>query len=426
VTAFANVDGNTVLEATLIVPNVGPWYADVVFEGAPDVSGSVMLAIGTLRLVGVVDVRNDGVFGEQRRSRIVGGAGGWATLVPPLHYHNDAGVRALSVAQDAARLAGETLGSFNPPNAAIGADYVRQAGLAARVLEDVIGGAPWHVDFDGRTNVGERSSSEADVEAYEVLEVDPRETLATLAVDDLSSVGIGSILTRAPLVAPLTVHELEVTVGADRLRVKAWGGATAAGGTATSAPRSLTSRGRIAESLNAIARRSLDGRLFGRYRYRVVRMSGDNVELQAVVVGLGLPDVLPVAMKPGVAGAHAKLIGGAIVLVEFIEGDRTLPIVSAFSGKSEEGAAPEELDLSITTTLRLGGASASEGVTLGDSHKSWADGHAHAYIDSIGTAGTPTPKLTTAPALAPGPPPTGLPITPDPSPSPSSKVKVVS
>ena len=146
-------------------------------------------------------------------------------------------------------------------------------------------------------------------------------------------------------------------------------------------------------------------------------MSGDNVELQAVVGGLGLPDVLPVAMKPGVAGAHGKLTGGGIVLVEFIEGDRTLPIVSAFAGKGEQGAAPDELDLSVTTTLRLGGAGASEGVTLGDSHKSWADGHTHAagtFTTPVGTGGGGGAVTGTSGA------PTSA------SPSPSSKVKVVS
>jgi hypothetical protein len=412
VTAYCDIDGNTILEATLVVPNVGPWYCTVVFESAPDVAGAVVLTIGSLRLEGVVDARNNGVFGEQRRARIVGGGGGWGALVPALHYHNDAGVRALSIAQDVARLAGEEIGTFNPAATQVGIDYVRQAGLASRVLEDVIGGVPWHVGFDGRTNVGERATSTPDVSAYEALEVDARQTLVTLAVDDLSLVGIGSILTRAPLTGPVTVHELEVAVEVDRVRVKAWGGATAAGGTATDGARTLSARGRIAQSLRDISRRSVDDRLWGRYRYRVVQMSGDRVELQAVLSASGLPDVLPVSMRPGVAGAFAKLTGGAIVLVEFVEGNRTLPIVSAFAAKGEGGHAPDELTFDVVSQLLLGGPGATQGVPLGTSLKSWLDAHTHTAGLLLDGMSSPVTGTTGAPVTA--------------SPSPSSKVKVAS
>lgn len=372
-TAFCNLDGNTILEATLVVPNVGPWYAAIVFEGAPDVSGAVVLNIGPLQLHGVIDVRNNGVFAEQRRSRVVGGGGGWGSLLPALHYHNDSGVRSLSIAQDAARLAGEEIGTFNPAATQVGIDYVRQAGLASRVLEDVIGGVPWHVGFDGKTNVGARSSSTPDVESYEVLENDPRVNLATLGVDDLSAIQIGATLSRPPLVEPVQVHEIEVLVESSRLRVKAWYGATGDGDTARDAPHSLSARGRIAQSLRDIANRSTDSKLFGRYRYRVVRMSSDRVELQAVLSATGLPDALPITQRPGVAGAFAKLTPGAIVLVEFVEGDRTLPIVSAFAAKGDGGHAPDELTFDVVSTLFLGGPGASDFVALAPSVDSQFD-----------------------------------------------------
>jgi hypothetical protein len=98
-------------------------------------------------------------------------------------------------------------------------------------------------------------------------------------------------------------------------------------------------------------------------------MSGDRVELQAVRQGAGLPDVLPVSMQPGVAGAHAKLAGGSIVLVEFIEGDRTLPFVASFAGKDTSGHGPDELDFTVSDTIRLGSDGATESYLLGNS---WA------------------------------------------------------
>jgi len=401
--AYANVNGETVIDGALFVPNVGPWWAEVTFETAPDLSGAVTFSLGPLDLSGTIDPTHDGVFGEQRRSRIIGGGGGWGTLVPAQHYHNDAGVRALAVAQDAARLAGETLGDFNPAADAVGVDYVRESGAASRVLEDVIGGVPWFVDYSGSTIVGERTQSEAATGSYEVLDFNPRENLATVAIDDLSLVGVGSILTEG-LDGPLTVFGLEVRVGVDSSRTVAWGGGTAAG------------RGRLAGALRRIVESVTDDRLFGKYRYRVVSMSGDRVELQAVVARPGLPDILPVSQKPGCAGAHASLAGGSVVLVEFVEGDRTLPLVVAYAGKGEEGHAPTELDLSVATTLRLGSDGASEGVTLGDSHKSWVDAHTHSYTPAVHTG--PANTAQTSPPTT-GPLPAGI---PDPAPATSSRV----
>lgn len=410
-TAYANVNGESVIEGVLYVPNVGPWWADVIFEGSPDVSGAVTLSLGDLALSGTIAQSHDGVFGEQRRSRIVAGAGGWSTQIAAQHYHSDGlgggggGVRALEVAEDAARLAGEQLGSFSPENETIGVDYVRQAGLASRALEGVIGNVAWHVGYDGITNVGNRVTAEADPEHYEVLDQNPRAKLTTLAIDDFSKVGIGSILSQG-LDDPVTIFEMEVRIGVDSSRTVVWSGGSVRG------------RGRLAGSLRRIVEAVSQDRLFGKYRYRVVSMDGIRVELQSVSQASGLPDIVPVSQKPGVSGAHAALAGGSIVLVEFIEGDRTMPLVVAFAGKGEEGHAPDELDFSVGTTLRLGGDSATEGVLLGDSFKSWADAHQHEagsmLLDGMGATVT---GITGGPATAPG--------VPDPSPDPSERVKVL-
>ena len=400
-TAYANVDGETVIEGVVYVPNIGPWWADVVFEGEPDISGAVTLNLGTLALLGTVDDTHDGTFGEQRRTRIVAGGGGWGTLVEPLGYHSDSGVNAREIADDAARIAGEEIDAFSPANASIGIDYVRRAAPAMRVLEDAIGGVPWHVAYDGRTNVGARAIGEVPVEAYEVLDFNPRANLVTIAADDLAPIAIGLTLSQG-LDAPVTAFEIEIRIGTDSSRTVVWGGGETVG------------RGRLARAFaGMVSALTEPARLFARYRFRVVQMSANRVELQAVAQIAGLPDVLPVSQKPGVAGAHAKLAGGGIVLVEFIEGNPALPVVSAYAGKDEEGHAPAELDFSVGTTLRLGSDAASQGVPFGDSLKSYIDGHAHSYIPD----GTGVAALTSPPSSAPI-------FVLDPSPSPSSKVKV--
>ena len=149
-----------------------------------------------------------------------------------------------------------------------------------------------------------------------------------------ASIGIGSIISER-LDGPQTVREYEIAIDkGGPLRMLAWTGGDG------------TQSGRLASLMRAIAERATDGRLVGKYRYRVVRMASDGrVELQAVRRGAGLPDVLPVSMWPGVAGVHAELTPSAEVLVEFIEGDRTQPIITHFAGKDGAGFVPVELVL---------------------------------------------------------------------------------
>jgi hypothetical protein len=329
---FAGINGHRLTSVKLTVANVGPWVADVVFEAAPDVSGKVKLTIGTLELTGTVDPSHNGTFGLQRKARIIAGANGWGSKVVAWNYANDAGVKALTVAQDAARLVGETLGSFVPTKERVGIAYVRQAGLASRVLEDALNGAPWWVDYDGTTKAGPRKATALDAKAYEVLAYDPAAKVATLAVDDPGAVRIGSILSER-LDAPATVRELELTVNANELRITAWCGG------------SETGLGRLPGLMRAIVERATDSRLYGKYAYRVVRMDGDRVQCQAVSKAAGLPDVLPVSMVPGMAGAHAQLTPGAGIYLEFVAGDRTQPIITGFAGKDGTGFVPISLGI---------------------------------------------------------------------------------
>jgi hypothetical protein len=335
---YTAVNGNRVSTLRLRVANVGPWFAEVDFEQEPELDGAVTITVGdTLSLQGTISPEASGTFGLQRKVRIVAGGGGWGQALKPKNYHNDAGVKARSIAEDAAREVGEQLGGFVPAAERVGADYVRNRAVASAVLEEVIGaGVPWWVDFAGVTQVGPRAAAELDPADYEVLAFDPRARLVTLGVDDPSALQIGSIVSER-LDAPLTVREFELLVTPEELRIRAW------------CPLDDASEGRLPGLLRTIVERVLAGRLLGKYRYRVLKMAGDRVELQAVSTAAGLPDVLPVSMWPGLAGAHAELERGAEVLVEFLEGRRTMPVVTGFAGKDGKGFVPVSLTLGGTT-----------------------------------------------------------------------------
>lgn len=394
--AHVHVDGHTVLEAMLHVPARGAWFADLRFAQAPQVSGQVTLHIGHLELVGTLVPGDNGTFAAARSARLVAGGAGWGTLVTPKHYHNDAFVKARTVAEDAARAAGERLGDFAPERARIGVDYVRAAKPAAQVLEDAIGRAHWWVGYEGLTHVGQREIADTDDGAYTVLDADPRTRVAHLAMDDLRTVGIGSRLD-VGFEDKVTVRGLTVSVTPERERMRIWGG----GGS--------QSRDRLGDALSAAVGGAGANKLYGKYRYRVVAARDGQADLQAVVRANGLPDLLPVSMQPGILGASGTLSQGGVVLVEFIEGDPTLPIITAYAPGGAPGHEADTLSFSVTSALHLGGPDAREGVPMGTSLKAWLDGHTHLAGTLVAPNGA-VQGATGAPASA--------------SPDPSSKVKV--
>jgi hypothetical protein len=334
--SYAKLAGKTCTTVRVVVGNVGPWFAECEVESDVAISGQVTLEISGQKFVGTVDANRSGTYGNDRKVRLVAGGGGWSRLLAAKNYHNDTRIKAKTVAEDAAREAGETLGDFVPAEERIGVDYVREAGLASRVLEDVVGGVPWWVGYDGVTRVGTRATSKVAEKSYEVLAYDPVMRRVTLGVTDVAEVLIGSIVSKQ-LEAPQTIRELEIHLDAGELRINAWCGGSTAGA------------GHLAGLMRSIVERSTDDRIWGKYRYRVVRMNGDRVELQAVRKAVGLPDVMPVSMWPGVAGAHAELTPGAEVIVEFVEGDRTMPVVTHFAGKDGVGHVPVSLTLCGST-----------------------------------------------------------------------------
>lgn len=348
-TRATHIAGHLVARATIRIPEVGPWWADVALADDPDLSGQVTLVAGELELVGTIDPARSGDFGAQRLLRIVAGGGGWGKLLAARAYHSDSRILARTVVEDAAREAGETLGTtFSPAAEAFAIDYVRPSGPASRALEDAIGARAWWVAYDGTTNVGTRPTSEADPRAYEVIEHRPDEAIVVLAVDDPTAIGIGTIISER-LDAPQTAREIEIELTTDSFLVKVWcGGAAGA-------------RGRVAGALQRIVRHVGRERLFGLWPYQVVRMTGeatDRVDLRPVEESAddGLPELGAISMMPGVSGAHGRLQAGQRVLVQFVGGRRTKPVITHFAGRDGVGWAPHTLTMHGQSQIKAGDA----------------------------------------------------------------------
>lgn len=335
------LNGFALHSVSLHVGECGVWSAECRLTEAPDLSTAprtAALKIADTVLTGTI-VQSQ-AFGLALGARVVGGAGGWGRTLRPRNYHNDAGIKAQTLVEDAAREAGEVLGTFTPGAERVGADYARRTATAASTLEYAAGGATWYVDYAGITHVAARDASTVPADAYTLLAYDPVERVAILAVDDLSALTPGRGLADERFGAPLYIRDLEMesTKGAP-LRATVW-----------CDPTSRADAGRLAGLMRSIVARLTDRPLYGVYRYRVVTMRGDNrVDLQAVRKDIGLPDLQAVPQCPGIPGLVAELTEGAEVLVSFVDGDARAPLVTHYAGPGATGFVPVGLVLGGST-----------------------------------------------------------------------------
>lgn len=338
-----SINGHGLTQLRVLVSNVGPWIAECDLQENPTITDRATIRAGSLTLTGTVG--RGGEYGLQRRVRVVAGAAGWSNEIKSKPYHNDAGVKARLVAEDAARECGETLGQFIPTDDRLGRDYVRSAGVAARTLEACSGGVPWWVDYAGITQVGPRAAVDISPDRVQVLSYDPRSRIALLAPDDPTDVAIGGTLPQLP--SQGVIREYQIDISPKQFRVTAW------------LSTGENESGKLASIMRRIIQRTTDAPLWGLYRYRVVSVAGDGrLDLQAVRKASGLPDVATVSQWPGIAGTASKPAPSSEVLIAFIDGDPTQPIVTHYSGQDGAGFVP--------TSIVLGGSDGPNAARVGD------------------------------------------------------------
>lgn len=306
----------------IIIPGAGAWSVelDVDLGSSGEVpTGRAVISVGDESLAGTVDPRGTGKMGVRAHVRVVGGGGGWDKPVDAVHLHNDFGLFSTAVYQTTAAAVGEVVADPSPRR--LGVDYVRAAGPASRVLR----GVAWYVDASGITVIGKRPVLAVGPEVA-VLEWDPLIRRAVLASDAL--VWPGALLVDDRF-GRAVVKDVEQTFGPDGARVLASCETASEGATDEAGSR-------LARGLMAIARHAVGLTELRSYVYRVVLQAEDGrLTLQAVTKADGLPELLKlVPIWSSVAGLTQRLAASSLVLVEFINGDPALPIVTAIAPAS--------------------------------------------------------------------------------------------
>lgn len=318
---FATINGRAVLEGRVHLPAWGVWTATVETDISTETTGAAVIVLGDLTLRGTII--SAGVSdGSRTRYRIAGGGGGWGRTLSSRAYTNDLGVKRALVVGDAARDCGETVGTIT---GTVGTSYVRQEGPGARVLDDV---APrgWYVDEAGVTQVGRRPRTTL-ASPPQVLTTDIARGRVVVSAEQLAGLVPGVV------VADVEALDVEHTIGGDgKVRTTLWGLSLA------------DALGRLVDA------RTEHHRYFAPWEYRVVRRSGERLDLQAVRVSSGMPDLRNVRIRPGLAGGRAHPMLGSTVLVSFIDGDPSRPVVTAFDEQDGPGWVPDEIAVQAGST----------------------------------------------------------------------------
>src|SRR5690606_41336452 len=149
----STANNRPLLSATITMPRVGAWHADVEVDGTKALDGPVRLVVSGQEFIGHT-VRSNPLAGRVR-ARIVGGGGQLSREVEPRNYANSVSVRTVlaDILGDGERLSPQS----DPGVLAITlAKWHRLSGAASHatvaLLEGV--GATWRVLNDGTVWIG--------------------------------------------------------------------------------------------------------------------------------------------------------------------------------------------------------------------------------------------------------------------------------
>lgn len=378
--SLATFGGLPVLTCRVQIPAYGLRWAEVECASDQVLTGAQTLVIDDLSLQGTI--LSGGTYQTRTRYRVVAGGGGWGQSVPARSYASDAGVKLAIVLRDVAAAVGETMGTVDP-TISIGPAYVRPAGPASQVLQQ-LSPQSWYVDEAGVTQIGRRPAAPftgplqvmiaaAEQARYEVAPSDGQ-------VSPLLP-GVQLTINGVTIEAVDVEHEID---GDGTLRSTLWA-------------RGIADTSRLSEALRRIVQSFTAGSKFcAPWEYRVVQVVGDRLNLQATRASSGMPDLQNVRIRPGVSGVKSHPPLGSLVEVHFVNGDPSQPRVCGFDDQDGAGAVAQDLTLQAGAT----GQQPTEHATSAEALVIAMQGLLAAIGPAIGSGyGTAVTALSVSPAF---------------------------
>lgn len=346
---YAAVGTTRATSVQLTMPTFGRWSADVVLaEDVEQAATGVTLTVGNLTLVGAV-TRQAG-FAGARRLQLVGGAGGWDEDVTAREYrgggsaltttdtHGAAagvaagGVLLSTILRDAALEVGETVKLATGVDRIVGPFYVREVGPASRVLRQLVD-RQWWIDGAGVTQIGPRPSARV-ASDFLIDNYEGAKGRVTISTEDLASWMPGATFSNALIADTQTASSVSVVMGeGGKLRLEVMVGGD----------------DRLLEGFRALVRAEMARSTYaGCFEYSVSAATATTFDGRSTAT-TALPDLVGVPTRVGLAGAAFTPAVGSLVLVEFVNGDPTRPVVVSYDAQAPAGMA-----IDSTGTMTVG------------------------------------------------------------------------
>lgn len=213
---YSSFAGVRVTAMSLWWPLLGLWTADVSMAVGDTLPTSGTLQHGNLSLQGAV--YRQGSLGGVTRARLVGGAGGWGTVVQARGYQAAFGVLLSQVLNDVAIECGERIAVQS--DRVIGTAWSRPQGPGGNVLR-AAAGPLWWVDASGVVQVGPRTSAPIQT-PFDALDWDGGAGIVTVSSDDVASWVPGNTFSSAlmqPMQTIAAVRHVVDNEGVARMRI---------------------------------------------------------------------------------------------------------------------------------------------------------------------------------------------------------------
>lgn len=156
--------------------------------------------------------------------------------------------------------------------------------------------------------------------------------------------------------------------------------------------------------LRSIARGAFPGvRYLGIYEYVVNSSNGTDYELVPTDPTAKVPPT-HAKLRPGIPGLSQVMPKGALVLLQFINGDSTRPCIVSVAGPDDAGFTPVSLGLDCSGAMTLGASSSAVHIGKEGPHASGLESGMFLRVGDMimmpsGSLATPTPTTV---QFAPG------------------------
>lgn len=340
--SYLTLNGALLTKATIRIPLVGAWVADVEHMTEPEVGvgDAVSLVFGGQTFVGTVHRVQSG-FGSGYDARIVGGSGGLSTVLDPEQYMSPTVGQVL---RDAVSDAGETLsGTISADTLATPLRaWARRSQTLGEALDSLSGllGLRWRVLLDGTIWLGSDPGTAAALTDYEMISEDAGGCVIIAAEEP--TILPGEAFVDSFFGLSFTVGEVRHVV--DELKVR-------------TELLSTEAIGRGASMLDALIRRAAPRDLYACYEYEVISQTGDLLELRSQ--DARLPGLSKVPYRPATPGMSYTVPAGARCLVGFRDGSPQQPYIASWVS-----GTPSTVSMPVSSLIHLGATTGADFVAL--------------------------------------------------------------